>query len=368
MMKVLIKLNNGEAVLPKLREIMDCEIIGFYTKSMRYVDTEQSGLHVYSLHEAIGMYGAGEVTCFLLNSDQSLNAIRQDARIFQCYGVDKYDILVALPEFLETGMLKEIVPVGDYHRLPYVEYHVADHCNLNCKGCVHFSPLVNDKVFPTFTEVKSDLQHLSRLVPYIDTIRILGGEPLLNPELPQYMQMTREIYPYAKISVVTNGLLLKSCRFLGDFVKYRIGIDISLYKPMMAQIDGLLKRLRDKEIFAVVSEPIDEFAYALDKRGGHARFAKRHNCTCPNLNNGALYVCPVIAYIKYFNKAFDYDFDELDGRIDIYDTSLNFEKLQKELHKVRKACDNCLYISSEHMVSKPWEQTLEAKVDDYMIQ
>lgn len=367
MMKVLIKLNNGEALLPALRKIKDYEIVGFYANSVQYIDTEQSGLHVYSLHEAIRMYKSGVVSCFILNALQSIDAIRRDARTFQSYGIETRAVLVALPEFIETGYLEKVIPAEEYRRLPYVEYHVADHCNLNCKGCVHFSPLVKDKIFPVFAEVEKDLRQLNRLVPYIDNIRILGGEPFLNRELPKYMQITRDIYPYANITVVTNGLLLKSCSFLDDFVKYRIGIDISLYKPMMANIDIILKMLRDKGILAGVSDPIEDFAYALDKQGGHARFAKRHNCTCPNLYNGGLYVCPVIAYMKYFNKAFGYSFDEMDGRIDIYDSSLDFEKLQEELHKVRRTCDNCLYISGEHMVSRPWEQTLEATVDDYMI-
>ncbi len=66
---------------------------------------------------------------------------------------------------------------------------MADHCNLNCKGCVHFSPLVRESVFPKLSDVERDFIRLREIIEYIDTIRILGGEPRLNPELSRYLEM-----------------------------------------------------------------------------------------------------------------------------------------------------------------------------------
>ena len=28
--------------------------------------------------------------------------------------------------------------------MPHIELHISDKCNLNCKGCTHFSPLFED--------------------------------------------------------------------------------------------------------------------------------------------------------------------------------------------------------------------------------
>lgn len=366
-MKVLVKLNKGEHIIPALGKINEYEIIGFYANSQKYIGTYENGLYVYSLFEAVKMYKAGEVSCFILNSAQSLDTIERDYRFMKPYGVDDGDFLIALPEFMEYEKAEWLVLLKEYHYLPYLEYHVADHCNLNCKGCVHFSPLVKEKVFPNYSSVESDLRQLKKLVPYIGTIRILGGEPFLNPELPKYMKLTREIYPYSNISVVTNALLINSCTFWEDFIKHNISIDISLYKPLMNKVGDIIAKLNEKGIKATISEPIENFAYALDNNGGHAKFARKHNCTCPNLYDGGLYVCPVIAYMRYFNESFDYSFDDKDGKIDIYDKSLSFEKLKVELHKVRRICDNCLYISDEQLVFQPWCQTTKAAASDYMI-
>ena len=43
-------------------------------------------------------------------------------------------------------------------RGPYIsfEYHLNDHCNLNCKGCDHFSPLAEEK-FTNYEQFEKDM-------------------------------------------------------------------------------------------------------------------------------------------------------------------------------------------------------------------
>ena len=366
-MKILVKLNKSGEIMSNLSKDREYELVGFYAKSNQYIGTHQEGLPVYSIYEAVEMYKQSIVSTLVINGNISLDGVKSDVRALKSYGVQMNDILVALPEFIEHGGTENLVSFREYHRLPYMEYHVADHCNLNCRGCVHFSPLAGKDKFPVYEHMEKDLRQLKKIVSYIDKIRILGGEPLLNPELPLYMKLTREVYPYATISIVTNGLLLSTIDFWDYFIKYRINVDISLYKPIFNKAGKMMKMLQEKGIVFSISEPIEEFSYALDKNSGHARFAYRHNCSCPNLYEGGVYVCPIIAYVKYFNHAFNYQFNDNDGKIDIYDRNMDFTRLNDELHKVRKMCDNCLYISGEHIVTQPWSQTTKAKASDYMI-
>jgi MoaA/NifB/PqqE/SkfB family radical SAM enzyme len=74
--------------------------------------------------------------------------------------------------------------------LPYVEMHVVDHCNLNCKGCSHFSPIA-DELFTDIGEFTRDLQQLRRLVSNIEVIRLMGGEPLLHPNITDFIRSTK---------------------------------------------------------------------------------------------------------------------------------------------------------------------------------
>ena len=88
------------------------------------------------------------------------------------------------------------------------EVHVSEHCNLNCKGCFHFSPLAEPE-FLDVIQYEKDLARLSELFYHeVEYINLMGGEPLLNPEIIKIIQLTRQYFPHGKIRVVTNGLKL----------------------------------------------------------------------------------------------------------------------------------------------------------------
>ncbi len=92
--------------------------------------------------------------------------------------------------------------------LPYIEYHVCWHCNLKCKGCGHHSNLYGQPRMGDLDQYVADLERLSELFRNIRTIHLLGGEPLLNKELPAFIRQTRRVFAHSSIAVVTNGLPL----------------------------------------------------------------------------------------------------------------------------------------------------------------
>ena len=93
-----------------------------------------------------------------------------------------------------------------WHQMHYLEFHIMDSCNLNCKGCIHFSSLNSPNTFVSLSSVQNDLERLKNIVEYIEVIRIMGGEPLLNPEWKKYIGITQKYYPYTEIHLATNGL------------------------------------------------------------------------------------------------------------------------------------------------------------------
>lgn len=116
--------------------------------------------------------------------------------------------------------------------LPYMEMHVADNCNLNCKACTHFTPL--------FKEVGGSLESFVRdldclILKGIEPVRLrlLGGEPLLQKCLGNMIAEIRRRFGHTYIRLVTNGILLPRLdKFTIDaIVKNRVKIDISNYEP-----------------------------------------------------------------------------------------------------------------------------------------
>jgi hypothetical protein len=56
----------------------------------------------------------------------------------------------------------------------YFEYHVCDHCNLNCHGCGHVSNIC-EVWEPTLQSYESDLKEMKRLFSTVGAIKLLGG-------------------------------------------------------------------------------------------------------------------------------------------------------------------------------------------------
>ena len=74
--------------------------------------------------------------------------------------------------------------------IPLIEYHLVNHCNLNCKGCAHFAPLAKPW-FADINEFEKDLNQLSSKV-IIDKLTLFGGEPLLNNDIFNHYYKTKE--------------------------------------------------------------------------------------------------------------------------------------------------------------------------------
>src|SRR5262249_58572664 len=86
------------------------------------------------------------------------------------------------------------------------EFHIAEHCNLRCRSCAHLSPAL-PKHFVDPDALASDLTALARSYQ-VTVLRLLGGEPLLHPNLLDIMMAVRESHIAEKIEITTNGVLL----------------------------------------------------------------------------------------------------------------------------------------------------------------
>jgi organic radical activating enzyme len=86
------------------------------------------------------------------------------------------------------------------------EVNIAEHCNLRCRSCTHLSPVL-PKHFVDPGTLSADLTTLARSY-HVNVVKILGGEPLLHPNLPDVLMAARESQVAEKLEIWTNGLLL----------------------------------------------------------------------------------------------------------------------------------------------------------------
>jgi len=92
------------------------------------------------------------------------------------------------------------------YTLPFLEIMITQDCNLNCLGCSNYSDLPHNG-YLKWKDGKKNIQKWLQRVDILD-FGIMGGEPLLNPEVNDWLIGTRELLPNAQIRFTTNGLLL----------------------------------------------------------------------------------------------------------------------------------------------------------------
>ncbi len=190
--------------------------------------------------------------------------------------------------------------------LNYIEYHVAWHCNLKCKGCGHYSNLQSTPMFSDPDQYERDLKQLHKFVRNISYIRLMGGEPLLNPDLDKFIEITRREFPFACIAVASNGLLIPTCEdsLLVLMNKLEVRFDVTCYPPTAKILDRIKDRCSRFEVELLVSEPVTEFFASSD--GSEISDAKDNWDDCESklfhfLYNGKLAVCglPILVDVMH---------------------------------------------------------------------
>ncbi len=241
------------------------------------------------------------------------------------------------------------------------EVNLADHCNLNCQCCNHFSPLA-DATFLDCKQWEKDLKRLTELVPRpVGFVSLLGGEPLLHPKINEVMQVTRKWLPHTQINLSTNGLLLpKMEREFWEVVR-ELGVSIIATKyPINFDYDNCNKIAGKYGIrisYGVLPEPI-KTTYLMPisdipKFNPYQMYMKcAHANYCNVLREGRLYNCSFTANVHYYNKYFDKHIPEKNEvSIDIYKAK-NWEEIEDFLKRPNHMCKHCDICHYEYHI--PW--------------
>lgn len=229
------------------------------------------------------------------------------------------------------------------------EVHICEHCNLNCKGCYHFSPIAQ-KEFLDVNEWEMHCKRLSELFEgEMEFISLMGGEPLLHPKICDLLKITRKYFGIGDVSIITNGILLldmdenfwETCRENNITIrqtKYPIDIDFNAIEK---------KAEKENVNFIYFNTGIKTLGYQpFDLKASQPALENFRNCyrvnSCISFSHGKLYTCFVPAHIHHLKKYFNLDIEtkESDG-IDIYKVN-SAEEIRKLLEKPLFFCRYCM--------------------------
>lgn len=112
-----------------------------------------------------------------------------------------------------------------------IDYHIVDSCNLNCKHCNHFCPVVpKSQRLKPLGKIMRDISYLYDYRDIFNTLTIIGGEPFIYPEIDKVFDFVRNMFPDKRIQTITNGTLHYRLGTIADsIVNNNIYVTVSLY-------------------------------------------------------------------------------------------------------------------------------------------
>ena len=250
-----------------------------------------------------------------------------------------------------------------------IEFHVSDHCNMNCKNCNHYSILA-PPVFPNFDDFKNDLILSSKWKQYIPRIYLIGGEPLLNPALPDFIETTRYYFPTQTIDVYTNGLLLKSMddKFWKTLKKNNAGIIHSIHPYWFAGTDYLdIEDLAEQwgiTLDTIIYSKFRRFRYDLTKDNGNKSFHECYQKNCTIIRNGRIHRCPFVACSNFVKDYFNVD---IKVSADDYLEMKSITDWNQVLDFLSKPSSFCGYCDCDDWEWVNWDRS-ELKRNEFLIE
>ena len=293
------------------------------------------------------------------------------------YGLVKVWIL---PEFyFDKAGLKieqDFLFIDDYNkpRLESFQVHLTDMCNLNCKGCGHFSNIAKEPISLELGKYRDDLQQLRSMFWGVERIYLLGGEPLLYQNISEVIKQTRRIFPDSEIHITTNGLLLPKMEdnFFDVVNMTKSHIEISMYPKTYENREEISNVLEKHDLVnTTIIWGRVVFTKKMLKRKHKTPQKSFDNCynrknACYFLQDGKLAKCPMMLLIDIFDKEYGIRRECKKEYIDLYKDKIDGWKALELLNRPSEMCSYCAETPQEF----EWDikSHNDAKAEDWFVE
>jgi len=220
------------------------------------------------------------------------------------------------------------------HRIPYAEFYIINVCNLACSGCNRFNNY-NFTGYQRWQDYADVYAQWAKEVS-IDSIGLLGGEPLLNPTFLDWVQGINRLWPYTKLRIITNGFRLDRVPELYNILRDRPRVELWVGIHNKQHKREIIQRVKDftqapHTVEFNSDDPYQQYMIITDANGVRVRVeynwwfhqgaivkqdnaltlhnsdpAKAHNVchmkTCHHFVHGKLYKCGVVAVLPEFDQ------------------------------------------------------------------
>lgn len=258
------------------------------------------------------------------------------------------NVIKVMENFFRPGNVTKLYK----NKLHYIDLHIIDGCNLNCARCYKFAPLSKGLGIVNKEQTLKDLKQLSTIEPNLKGISIIGGEPLISPDIIDYMYETRKLFPNTDITIITNGLAIPKLpkEFFTALISNNIMLAISKYfeESFYKDIIKVLKKnkCQDRYVFSQIKDLgcCMFLQMNLDETGSQNPKEIWDKCSTKNdcvvLKDGKLWSCAASCMKYILNNYFKTNLtDYPEDGISIYNNT--YKDIIKFLKTPKKGCRYC---------------------------
>jgi hypothetical protein len=191
-----------------------------------------------------------------------------------------------------------------------IELYITNECNLTCSDCNRYNNYDFSGHYDWRQSEQAILAWAQRITAPL--ITIIGGEPMLHPELFGWVELACRAWPETEVMVQTNGTVFHpDADKIREYSKFT-GIVASLHQPGMQRV--IQKRNRFfRGLGTDIIDNTEFMACALRDQGDHFEVHDSDPVQAFNacsmkyshtIFNGKLYKCPMVAILPEFIKQY----------------------------------------------------------------
>lgn len=236
--------------------------------------------------------------------------------------------------------------------LDYFEVVVTTRCTLRCQNCANLMQYYHQPMHVDWDVIEKSVKRLLECIDRVERVGVLGGEPLLYPELDKIIYLLESSPKVKTIRVVTNGTLIpKDEKILKALTSRKVTVQLNNYLNAYAGVaDELAKLFDERKIkYRLLkkdgTEWVDYGDLSCRNRSKEELVKQFKKCKidCRSLYNGKLFYCPRSGHGMDLKLLSEVDKDY----VDLIDTAMSVEETRKKLYELLyekqyiEACNHC---------------------------
>lgn len=167
----------------------------------------------------------------------------------------KGDLLnIGMKEYIDFCRLETFMPTWYWENkkevcISQVLSAVTTKCTFRCRCCSNLMPYFKEQYEYNADDIFEDLSLLFKRIDYLASYYLMGGEPLLNKELPEIVSRICENFAHliGYIQIITNGSIIPSEELLYVMNRYDVKVRISDYTrivPYKSKFEEVIKAFK----------------------------------------------------------------------------------------------------------------------------